>query len=44
MKQDQFIIIQKKRSYGVASNDELKELKEEGIQTELIPWIEDKDN
>ncbi len=30
--------------YGIASNNELKELKEEGIQAELIPWIEDKDN
>ena len=30
--------------YGIASNNELKELKEEGIQTEVIPWIEDKNN
>ena len=30
--------------YGTASNEELKELKEEGINTEVIPWIEDKKN
>ena len=30
--------------YGSASNQELKELKEEGIDTKVIPWIEDKDN
>ncbi len=30
--------------YGNASNDEIKELKEEGIDTDIIPWIEDKNN
>ena len=30
--------------YGTASNDEIKELREEGIMTETIPWIEDKKN
>ena len=30
--------------YGSASNDELKELKEEGVDVEMIPWIEDKSN
>jgi len=30
--------------YGSASNQDLKELKEEGIDTQVIPWIEDKDN
>ena len=30
--------------YGSASNKDLKELKEEGIDTQMIPWIEDKDN
>ena len=30
--------------YGTASNEELKELKEEGINTVVIPWIEDKKN
>ena len=30
--------------YGTASIDEIKELKDEGIETEMIPWIEDKNN
>ncbi len=30
--------------FGTASNDQIKELKEEGINTETIPWIEDKNN
>ena len=30
--------------YGSASKEDLKELKEEGIGTQIIPWIEDKDN
>ena len=30
--------------YGIATKDDLKELKEEGIETEIIPWIEDKTN
>ena len=30
--------------YGSASKNELKELKEEGINTHIIPWIDDKDN
>jgi len=30
--------------YGSASNQDLRELKEEGIDTQVIPWIEDKDN
>ena len=30
--------------YGKASNEEIKDLKEEGIETEVIPWIEDKNN
>ena len=30
--------------YGKTSNEELKELKEEGIDAEVIPWIEDKSN
>ena len=29
---------------GTATNDEIKELKDEGINTETIPWIEDKNN
>ena len=34
----------KKGIYGNASSDEISELKEEGIETELIPWINDKEN
>ena len=30
--------------YGTASIDEIKELKDEGIDAEMIPWIEDKNN
>ena len=30
--------------YGKATNDELKNLNEEGIETQTIPWIKDKDN
>ena len=30
--------------YGKASLNEIKELNEEGINTELIPWINDKEN
>ncbi len=30
--------------YGTASQKDLKELKEEGIDTQVIPWIEDKNN
>ena len=47
MKQDQYIIIKikKKRGiYGKASLKDVKELKEEGIDTQMIPWIEDKEN
>ena len=34
----------KKGIYGTASNREIKELREEGIEAEVIPWIEDKSN
>ncbi len=34
----------KKGIYGSASTKDIKELKEEGIETESIPWIEDKNN
>ena len=34
----------KKGIYGNASIDEVKELKEEGIETEVIPWIDEKEN
>ena len=30
--------------YGKASEQELKELKDEGIDTHMIPWVEDKNN
>ena len=30
--------------YGNATIEEVKELKEEGINTEIIPWINEKDN
>ena len=30
--------------YGNASKKDLKELKEEGIDAQMIPWVEDKDN
>ncbi len=30
--------------FGTASSEEMKELKEEGIETEIIPWVEDKNN
>tara|TARA_B100000700_G_C14648421_1_gene670791 strand:- start:68 stop:493 length:426 start_codon:yes stop_codon:yes gene_type:complete len=34
----------KKGIYGTASKKDLSELKEEGIETQMIPWIEDKNN
>ena len=33
-----------KSIYGVATEEDLKELKEEGIETKTIPWIEDFTN
>ena len=30
--------------YGEATKEEIKELKEEGVKTEIIPWLEDKSN
>ncbi len=38
---------EKKRNkgiYGKASINEIKELSEEGIETEMIPWINDNEN
>ena len=32
----------KRNIFGTASNNEIKELKEEGVETSTIPWIEDK--
>ena len=34
----------KKGIYGTASKDEIVELNNEGISTEVIPWVEDKKN
>ena len=30
--------------YGTASKQDLKELKDEGIDTQIVPWVEDKNN
>jgi hypothetical protein len=30
--------------YGTASKKDLKELKEEGINAQVVPWIDDKNN
>ena len=30
--------------YGTASNKEIKELRDEGIDAEIIPWVNDKNN
>ena len=30
--------------YGDASSEEISELKEEGIETEIIPWFKDNEN
>ena len=34
----------KKNIFGNASHKDIKELKEEGIETISIPWVEDRDN
>ena len=34
----------KKGIYGRATKNEIQELKEEGVEAEMIPWIEDKSN
>ena len=34
----------KKGIYGKAKLQEIKELNEEGIKTQVVPWIKDKDN
>ena len=34
----------KKGIFGTATKEEIKELNDEGINTELIPWAEDKNN
>ena len=45
MKLDQFITTIKKRDkgiFGTATNDEINELKEEGIKTQVVPWVKIK--
>ena len=47
MRLGQFTTIKKKPPkgiYGSPSKQDLKELKEEGIETQVIPWINDRDN
>jgi hypothetical protein len=34
----------KRNIYGSASNQDIKELKEEGIKAEMVPWLDDSDN
>ena len=34
----------KKGIYGTATKNEIRELKEEGVEAEMIPWIENKSN
>ena len=34
----------KKGIYGTASKKDLKELSEEGIDAQMLPWVEDKSN
>ncbi len=34
----------KKGIYGLASSNEIKELREEGIEAEMLTWINDKNN
>ncbi len=34
----------KKAIFGKASSNEIKELKEEGIDTSIVPWIDEKEN
>tara|TARA_A100001011_G_scaffold206352_1_gene214488 strand:- start:353 stop:781 length:429 start_codon:yes stop_codon:yes gene_type:complete len=34
----------KKGIYGTASISDVKELKEEGIETEIVPWIDEREN
>ncbi len=34
----------KKGIYGTASNKEIKDLRDEGIDAEIIPWVNDKNN
>ena len=33
-----------KWNYGIASKEDFKQLKEEGIDAQMIPWIDEKEN
>ena len=48
MKQGQSIITKTKKKnkgiYGTASEQDLRDLSEEGIEIRKIPWIKDNDN
>ena len=47
MRHDLYTMKKKKKSkgiYGSASKKDLLELKEEGIDAQVIPWVEEKDN
>ena len=45
MRQELFITTKKNKGiYGKATKEELKELNEEGIKIQTIPWLEDKEN
>ena len=45
-RQDLSIMIKRKNKgiYGSVFEKDLIELNEEGIETQLVPWIEDKNN
>ena len=36
--------VSKKGIYGIADKNEIEELKEEGIETHTVPWINEKEN
>ena len=47
MRQDLFTTAKKRKKkgiYGNASLTEIEELKEEGIETEMISWLNDNEN
>ena len=47
MRRELFNTIIKKKNkgiYGTASKEEIKELREEGIDAEIIPWLDNKNN
>ena len=47
MRPGPFTTIKKKNTkwiYGKASKKDIQELNEEGIETQLVPWLREKDN